>query len=700
MIQAKYRLLLASFLTISSLITTAHDKSFQHNIQLQLSDSNGWPVAGTKFWVTLTITKDDSLVTVEWPLINFPTGQVSTDDPYYPSGQVIPGFPPLGGYLYTSDGFLPKDYRPVDLVPRAIVAASNNGMSPVFSFTQDPNTLPQPPAGYIVQMTNAGAFVVQAAGTFGNIIAPGPQVLMPGSITYSVKSTKRSHDDIQFDENTRSHDSAEFKHNTKISKGASNVTQFIGGALGDGYRDSHVNDAFNGKIAFTWTDNSTFTHLDNGTQDAMVAIGKVKDGKIKIKKIFNLTNFPDLPFTPTYHGLQAWDTAVTFNRTNPDNIVVSWGLIDRVSALPATISSLYRAVSFDGGKTWPINGLTNIQPTGTPPSFGDARGVASDKFGNIWYSASNRFDGSGNFINQAFFMVSTDGGVNYSVVYSIPVTTPAITDYPQYCFGTNSSGQYGLYFQATFSPNLLAGGIDAFPSVGFIPINGLGLFGSVEYVQLPGLAPALVTSDVTASNDGRFWLQGLNSGAVSTPYSFIQPLLIAYKSPSETLDINWSGAWDARVVNNIASTFADNGEVPPTFPQPISFQLYLLTSAQSIIYDESRQALYMLTNGQQPDFGQNMQIYFSISRNNGMTWSDPIRVNTSHTANRGIQSMALDPITGDLVFGWYDGRNDKTFKSVEYYGAILTAHELDKLVGDIPLSNPIFITPSVGPVGP
>jgi hypothetical protein len=690
--QTKFHILLINILTFGSLITTqllvAKTEVSQHNIQLQLSDSNGFPVAGTEFWVTIDVVKDESLVTLNLPLINFQTGQVSTDDPYFPSGQVIPGFPPLGGYLYTADGFLPKDLRPIDLVPRAIVAASNNGMSPVFSFTQDPDTLPQPPAGYIVQVTNAGAIVVQQAGTFGNIIAPGPQVLMPCSITYSVQSIKKSINSFE-----------KLDDNVKISKGASNVTQFIGGALSDGYRDSHVNDAFDGVVGFAWTDNAGFVNLNNGTMDTMVAIGKVKDGELKIKKITNLTNFPDLPRTPTNHGIQSWDTAVAINRTNSDNIVVSYGVIDRTNS-PAVISLPHRAVSFDGGKTWPINGLMNVLPTGTPATFGDNLGVASDKFGNIWYSSSNRFDGSGNFINQAYFAASTDGGITFELVFTVPIATPELTDYPQYCFGTDSTGQYGLYFQTTFAPNIVSG-LDAFPSVGFIPINGLGLFGATQYTTLPGLAPALVTADITASNDGKVWIQGNDSGDVAPPYSFIQPLLIAFKSPSgAALDLNWAGAWDTAVVNNIASTFGDNGEVPAGFPQPISFQHYILASTRSILYDESRQALYALTNGQYPDFGQNMEIYFIISRDNGMTWSDPVRVNSSHFANRGFQSMALDSTNGNLIFGWYDGRNDKTYQTVEYFGTVLTAHELDKMVNAIPLSNPNFIVPSVAPVGP
>ena len=68
---------------------------------------------------------------------------------------------------------------------------------------------------------------------------------------------------------------------------------------------------------------------------------------------------------------------------------------------------------------------------------------------------------------------------------------------------------------------------------------------------------------------------------------------------------------------------------------------------------------------------------------------------TTDFANRGYQSMALDPVTGNLIFGWYDGRNDPTFKSIQYFGAIITAKQLDKLVEKIPLSNPLYNLPSV-----
>ena len=125
-------------------------------------------------------------------------------------------------------------------------------------------------------------------------------------------------------------------------------------------------------------------------------------------------------------------------------------------------------------------------------------------------------------------------------------------------------------------------------------------------------------------------------------------------------------------------------------------------NAQSIIYDDKRQALYALTNTNFPDFGssdgsftfsQNTKLYFAISRDNGQTWSNPIDIATTDFANRGFPSMALDTAKGNLVFGWYDGRNDPTLTGLQYFAAVMDAKTLDKLVKQIPLSNPIYAIP-------
>lgn len=726
----------------------------QHSIQLQLADSVGFPVPGTEFWVTLDIYKEDSKVTIQVPLINFETGPVA-GNPSEPVPPVVPG-----GYLFTVSGFLPEKLRPNDLVPRSIVAASNNGLSPVFSFTQDPDTLTNPPAGYIVQVTNAGALQVQCAGTFGNIIPPGPQILLPCEITYIVKPKEK------------------LAKNIIVSSGTANTTQFTDGPAFDGIRDLHANDAFDGVAAWAWTDNSTVADKTNGTMNAWVAVGKNgKDGKLKVGRPVQLTNLPP--------GVLAWDTSVAINRQDSNNIVVSYGVIDYTN--PDIPAPPCRAVSFDGGKTWPavydytaftgtISGNTltvsevffgtvsegqviftytatppdpgvapgtiiTAQTSGTPggvgtytvsgspqttgpnyiiaspqlngqltintpysTGFGDARGVESDKFGNIWYATTNFFDpfGDDQVCNQGLIAASSDGGVTFQLVFTTPLpdltTFPLgtfYTDYPQICFGGDGLGNYGLWLQTTFF-HISVG--DGWPSVGFIPIYGPGSWATssppIEYTQLEGLINSIGEMDLTASSDGRVWFQGIiapsiENSDVQCPFNYIQPGLTLFKSAGP-IDENYAGPWDYIMLNSVAfNTLApgDSGVIS----QP---SLGYFTAPQEILYDEGRRALYAIRAVQVPDYSQNMRIFFIISRDNGQTWSNPIDISSTNFANRGFPSMALDEVTRNLVFGWYDGRNDPTFQSVQYFGAIIPAKKLDNLVNSIPLSNPLYTLPS------
>lgn len=649
---------------------------------LQLRDIYGVLVPGTQFWITITINENSNEVTLQLPTINFQTGPFANSPIEPPNNNPanVPGvFPPFNaGGLYTVDGYLPPKIRPTDIENRSWIVSSNDGMSLPFSFTQPPSTLPTPIVGYIVQITNAGGLVVQGAGTFGNNILAGPQILMPTTISYLLTSPTKS-----------------LSRNVQVSTGPTDVTQFPYPQSGDSFRDTHVVDAWAGKVVYSWTDNSMIADKTNGTLNLMVAVGKLVDGKLKVGLPIQLTNFPP--------GVLAWDTAVAINRNNPKNIVVSYGTI--IYTNPNGFSPICAAISFDGGKTWPApyddttpvpyNGPTNVQPTGfSAPGvlgeFGDNRGVSSDKYGNIWYSSTNLFNDTFTLINQPFFMVSSDQGVTWKLIYTVPPPDSAneyIYDFPQYCFGTNYQGVYGLYFRADY-PTPLTG--DADFVVGFIPILGLGNFdtANITFAELSYFLNNHFLGSITASNDGRVWHFGYTGGIGPTfmagPMSSIISMRTIFKSPGP-IDQNYAGPWDFNIAN-YADNILDSGT-------EISDPNGYFNSAQTNIYDNVRQALYQTSMAHLPDDSQNMYIFFAISRNNGQTWSKAINISNNNTGNRGFQSMALDD-AGNLFIGWYDGRGDPTYKTVQYYGAVITAKELDTMVNAIPLSNPLYTVPS------
>ena len=103
-------------------------EEFKHEMQLQLYDGLGVPVDGTQFWITLKIIKKGKKVKIQFPVINFQTGPVATNDPY--DG----GFG--GGYIYTSDGFLPENLRTADALYHSYLVPSNNGFSLAFTYAK------------------------------------------------------------------------------------------------------------------------------------------------------------------------------------------------------------------------------------------------------------------------------------------------------------------------------------------------------------------------------------------------------------------------------------------------------------------------------------------------------------------------------------------------------------------------------------
>lgn len=652
-----------------------------HKLQLQLYDLYGVPVPNTQFWIKIKILIEGHKVTLQLPTINFQTGPYA-NNPNEPPVPVPPFIP--GGYLYTSDGYLPKCICPQDVVNRSWLAATDNGVNQSFSFTQDADTLPKPITGYILQVTSAGGLVVQGAGTFGNIIPAGNQTLLPTTISYLVEPVST------------------LKKNVVISDGPTNITQFRSegpfNPLSEGLRDSHVNDAYNGLAAWTWSDNSMVRDKTNNVLNQMVAIGYVNDkGKLKVNAPVQLTDLQ-----PPFSSIQ--DNAVAINRALPNIVVVSYSLQNysvQDSHFGQVISTC-RAVSFDGGKTWPppfdgitpqpFNGPTLVQPSGNN-GLGDNPGVQSDKFGNIWYMATNLFDPTGTiFINQPYIMVSTDGGVNYKVVYIFPFpVTDYFYDFPQYCFGGDGLGNYGLHFTADYNnlnPLTGEGSGDLSLFVGFFPITGPGQYdpSAPATSNLTDFTNANGTPVIAAAEDGRVWLYGaLNLPNFAAPESNISSRRIIYKSPGP-INQNYAGPWDFAISNNLNQAFfITNADSEPIFG-------YFLVP-RSIVYDEKRQALYAIHAANSPDFSQNMRLYFAISRDNGQTWSNVIDISNSSFANRGFQTMALDSKTGNLIFGWYDGRNDTTYQSVEYYGAVITSEKLTELVKKIPLSNPIYNLP-------
>ncbi len=625
------------------LLRPLFSETFQHAMQLQLADVNGAPVENTQFWITVQIVKKKDQVTLNFPTINFQAGQCASNDPDCTGTQP--------GYIITASGYLPPELRPNVLIPISVNAPSGDGLAQTATHAE---MSPIPPSGFIVMVDNSGGVLIQQAGSGSNTIAAGPHAVLPFSVKY--QAGKR--ENICF--------------NFQLSQGQIDVTQFTNAhTTFDNIRDSHINDASNGTFAWAWTDNHNVDPQAN-ILNVFVLVGKIdKKGRMKLGKPIQLTNFPP----NTY----AWDTSVAINRQDKNNIVVSYGLVDE------TGSANCRAVTFDGGKTWggvfdgvnssAQNGLINYQPT---MGFGDIPGVGADQFGNFWFGATDKANSF-----RPYLLASTDKGLTWNTVYNFPSAgSMAFYDYPHFVFGGNGSGQYGVWYYTDFFDS--AGNI--FPGVAFIPINGLGNFGSSTTTFLTSLENGIAVPTVAVSNDGRFW--GLGVSPIVT-FLYNWPFVTIFKS-SGPIDQNYAGPWLAgseNQLNDISPNVYHFDSVPD--------KGYFL-SVQGLIYDDKRQALYALFAAPNPPLSQSMRLYFSISRNNGQTWSSPYDISATAFANRGFDTMSLDPSSGNIYIGWYDGRNDPSQTKIQYFGGIIPAQLLDQLVKQIPLSNPQYQIPGQG----
>jgi hypothetical protein len=185
---------------------------------------------------------------------------------------------------------------------------------------------------------------------------------------------------------------------------------------------------------------------------------------------------------------------------------------------------------------------------------------------------------------------------------------------------------------------------------------------------------------IAASNDGKIWTY--SNYIYDDPY--VEDVLL-YKSPGP-LSQNWAGPFQYGQGIN----YANVNFLVPIFAYTSYPVIGWFNGSPTIVYDEDRKCLYTLTIENTPVLSQNMTLKLRISGDNGMTIEKNILVSTSDKNNRGIQTMALDPIQKFLSIGFYDGRLDPTGKTVNYFRAKISKRKLDKWTKNIPKSNTVF----------
>ena len=167
--------------------------------------------------------------------------------------------------------------------------------------------------------------MIQAPGQTANIIPPGPQILMPTDVTYTVQPK------VRLKNNRGSAPVPPIPHNLQML-----MMQMM-----------ELETAIAMPLMMAWLPGAGLTIPWLRIKQMELSMPwslseeSIKKGSLKLSPPVQLT-------TDLAPNVGAWDTAVAINPTNTDNIVVTYELIDyNTFTLPT-----YRAVSFDGGKTW------------------------------------------------------------------------------------------------------------------------------------------------------------------------------------------------------------------------------------------------------------------------------------------------------------------------------------------------------------
>ncbi len=559
---------------------------------------------------------------------------------------------PVDGYIFTEAGFLPRKIWPGDVVPQA------------FSLKSDQTGL-----GYDLYVTNAGSLLVYDIG--GGFLPAGSYTTHATTVTYLLTPRSRFKSTL----------------NIRLSQGASNATILEGSKiLGDDFLEFYDNSIVKNNFAVCWPDNSK-KNSPNGRNHLnwIVRTGTIDPKSGKIKKLHD----PVTVFKAPYENFYFFEGSVVIDPLDSNHLFAS-SLGQDITGLPhitKNIDQLWGGVSFDGGKTWQTQridgkfGLPKLARDGIEPQF--------DEFGNLWIAyIYNQKIGKSPFLNfvNIVYAVSTDGGLTFKKVGNINVPShPNFTynffDYPRAAFGGDGQGgkafwvSFTHYFDDPTSPY----GYGAQLYISYIPVTGKGEYGKIVHTPISAGKfppfPSTVEPEITVTPDGKVYLVG---------YSFDSP----FNSNHLSLLVNPTG-----IVNlgpdsfggrkDIAFSNVSKTDTVIPFQPSRNINCY----AYGITNDPDLNRLYVGVVDMQPDFSGNMTLSLIHTDDDGQTWSIPRPIANTHIQARGEFNMSRDPFFGNMLFSWFDARNQKNQANVNTFMGILSKSELDQDVDKKPLLN-------------
>ena len=319
------------------------------------------------------------------------------------------------------------------------------------------------------------------------------------------------------------------------------------------------------------------------------------------------------------------EPSIDVNPSDPNHIIASSNDYRlRVNPTPEGDVRPGYYVSFDGGLTWPVDGIIDISTIPNTFAAGDPA-IAIHDINNVYYSyiAFNRStDNAGGLAVSK----STDGGITWQPPVVVAWNTLSIFHDKEYIAtdATGSAYDGNLYVSWTRfqydSPIYFSRSTDGGSSFS---------------------TPFAISDSSLSSNQGSIPVVGPDGTVYVAWYNFDQDFIRINKSTN-----GGSSFGTPRLVADITSV-----------PSPLPGGEFRTYSFPTMAVDQNTGYLYVAWS----DFQNgDADIYFTRSMDGGTTWSTPIRVNDDTKFNDAHQFfpwMDVSP-NGNLFIGWFDSRLD------------------------------------------
>jgi hypothetical protein len=582
------------------------------------------------FTFQLQIRRQGTLVSISIPAIQF---NLAVD------GQFVPGF------LYTVPGTnLPKDLWPAQLLGESFVVPGQ----------QDGLTY-----GLTIGTDGALTWGAPDAGIISPMPANDGHRIAPTTVTYLIPiCIARPPKNIQFSTNSSN------------VIGSTVLADFTSEYL-DYYANDIRKDAITGKIraAFCWSENSgplprQFLNLMVKTALVNEVTGQATYGPaVQVNKTFLNHNYAE--------------AKVAINPTNVNNLFVA------VTLFPSHNNTAVMGFSsFDGGFTWSaaIDLFPSVDWSGDP-------WVIFDTFGNLYVSAITFpvYPGPGNIFpgpGSIRILASIDGGLSFlpNPIANIPSSDIAgggFLDFSKISVGPDGtgSGNLAVWFcgdDANFTLSKII------PTIGFVPVMGLGLFGTPvvynSFTEIPSGAAGIGLSEILVNpSTGAVYFFSTNVNDYSgIPNSLGDAALMSmWVNPTGTVGFGETSFLPRRDImisnmNILSDAFITSRPLPWTPVRGVGNKGTMIAG-----YDIERHRLYFISLDMRPNLSNKDVIVVAWSENEGQTWSNQWVVNENQDVSAAIPTIAVEPTTGLVAAGFYSPVNDPINQEfVDYLGFV------------------------------